>query len=380
MQLLAAFGQMLLATLAGIVGARLAPDESLATLPVAAAIVGVALAAFPTAVLIRAFGRRKVFIGGLIIASAGAVLAATAVTRESFGLFTMGSLLLGMNMGVVAQYRFAAADLLPEEYISRAVSALMVGLLAAALLWPWVVVQLGGLLAAEFASSFAAAPGFFLLAAIILLFLPVNQQADDQAEVSQNLNLLSELKRREVQLAVAAGTIGFGVMSVVMTAAPVSMHVIDAHSVEATANAIRAHIVAMYAPSLASGWLIARLGLQRMLWAGLTAMACCIVVANWSQSVSAYIAAMILLGIGWNFLYVGGTTLLASVYRGRQATRMQGINDMIMFGTTAVCSLSAGALLFGLGWAGMNTTTCLLLILILIALLRGRAAVPVHLR
>ncbi len=360
----------MLATLAGIVGAKLAPDEQLATLPVAAAIVGVALCAFPTSVLIRRCGRRLVFIGGLLLASAGALLAAYAITISSFVLFAGGCFLLGCNMAVVAQYRFAAAESVPAEMTSQAVSAIMLGTLAATIVMPWVAVRFRHLLDVEFSGSFVVAPVLFLAAALIFVWLPLPRSDAGNDHEEKSFDVRQALRRRDVQLAVVAGTVGFGVMSLVMTAAPVSMHMLDGHSVESTADVIRAHILAMYAPSLFSGWLIARLGLRKMLWAGLMLEALSIGIATTGQDAWHYGTAMVLLGAGWNLLYVGGTTLLATTCRGPGATRMQGTNDLIMFGTTGICSLSAGALLYRGGWVGMNLAASLLLILVIIAIIR----------
>ena len=157
-----------------------------------------------------------------------------------------------------------------------------------------------------------------------------------------------------------------------MTATPISMHVMAQHSVEATAGVIRVHLLAMFTPSLISGWLIARLGITRMLWLGVSTNITCIVLAVSGQELWQYRFALIALGIGWNLLFVSGTSLLATACRQDEMLRVQGINDLAMFGMMAVASLSAGAILNGFGWAGTNLIALALLMLVVIALLRNR--------
>jgi MFS family permease len=381
--LLASAGQITLATLSGIVGAQLAPAPNVATLPLAAVVVGVALTTMPTALLIARWGRRAVFIGGLLWASAGALLSAYAISSDSFALFCAGSFMLGGNMAVVAQYRFAVADSMPAAFVSRALGALMLGTLGAAVITPWLILQYRNWLAVEFTGSFVILPAVFVPAAIVFMVLPLDRgradaaQAEAASATAASHELTDLLRRRDVQLAVTAATVGFGVMTLLMTATPVSMHIMDGHSVTATAAVIQWHVIAMYAPSLFSGWLIARLGIARMLWAGLACESLAIAVALSGQEVLQYRVALILLGLGWNLLFIGGTTLLATTVRGAAAARLRAANETIMFGTTALCSLAAGVLLAQLGWAGMNTAAVVLLAALAVSLLRARVGSPI---
>ena len=180
------------------------------------------------------------------------------------------------------------------------------------------------------------------------------------------------LARPQVRLAIVCAAMGYGVMSLVMTATPISMHVMDQHSVEATAGVIRGHLLAMFTPSLVSGWLIARLGLRRMLWFGVWLNLACIALAVSGQEVWQYRLALIALGVGWNFLFVGGTTMLATVCDRQDGRRVQGVNDFLMFATMAAASLSAGALLDGVGWVWMNVFAAALLAPVAVGLLRSR--------
>jgi MFS family permease len=371
-QLLSAAGQMTVVTLSGIIGALLAPTPQFATLPVAAGIVGLAVAALPTALLIRRFGRRKVFTVMALWAAAGSVVSAIAISNDSFAGFCLGGFMLGNNMAAMAQYRFAVADGVPAGMISRAVSALMLGTLGAALVAPWLALESRDILAIEFAGSFIVLVVPFLLVATImpLLPLPAAHTMPEDQQIAKSVR--GELARSDIQLAIVAAAVGYGVMSLIMTATPISMHVIDGLSVETTANVIRAHILAMFLPSLFSGWLIARLGVTRALWLGLLLEAGAVIVTIIGQAEMNYLAALILLGAGWNFLYIGGTTLIASACQDTFKYRVQGINEMVIFTTMAFGSLVAGPLLSNLGWVSTNICAGLLLILIVIAILRTR--------
>lgn len=371
-QLLSAAGQMTMVTLAGIVGALLAPDPQFATLPVAATVVGLAVAALPTALFIRRFGRRRVFTVMALWAAAGSVVSALSINSGSFVGFSVGCFMVGNNMASMAQYRFAVADCVPPRMISQAVSTLMLGTLVAALIAPWVALESRHVLATEFAGSFIILVVPFLIVATLIpwLPLPAPHATADQQEKSGSLSAV--LANRDIQLAIVAGAVGYGVMSVVMTATPISMHVMDGSSVETTAHVIRAHMLAMYVPSLFSGWLIARLRVSRALWLGWLLVAAAVVVTIAGQTEAHYLAALILLGAGWNFLFVGGTTLLASACQGSFKYRVQGINELALFGTMAIGSLAAGPLLSNLGWMGTNLAAGSLLALVVIAMMRSR--------
>ena len=371
-QLLSAAGQMTIITLAGIVGAQLAPAPQFATLPIAAGVIGLAVAALPTALLIRRFGRRKVFTAMTLWSAVGAVVSAIAIGNGSFAGFFLGVFMMGNNMAAMAQYRFAVADSVPPGMISRAVSIIMLGTLVAAFAGPWLALESRHLLATEFAGSFIVLVVPFLIVAILIPLLPLPEVHTTPDEQQSAGSLRDVLARRDIQLAIVAVAVGYGVMSLIMTATPISMHVIDGLSVEKTANVIRAHMLAMFLPSLFSGWLIARLGVARALWLGLLLEAGTVIITMIGPAEWNYLAGLIVLGIGWNFLFVGGTTLLASASQGTFKYRVQGFNEVVIFSTMAAGSLAAGPLLSGLGWVGTNICAGLLLALIVIAILRAR--------
>lgn len=370
-QCLGSFGQITMATLSGIVGSTLAPSAELATLPVTTGILGIAMATWPLARLRQRHGSRAMFGSGCIWAACGAALAAMSITAGSFIGFCMGTFMMGNNMAVMAQYRFAAAELVPGGRVGRAISTVMVGTLVAAIAAPWIALEYRDLFDIDFAGSFAVLVVIFVVTAALVTALPLHD-AGGEFRLSRASPPLGEtLKRPAVQLAVVAAAGGFGVMSLIMTATPISMHVLDEYSAATTADVIRVHILAMFAPSLISGWLVEKLGIARMMWLGVALQVACIGIAASGAEVWQYRAALIALGAGWNFLFVAGTTLLMLACKAEEKAKMQGFNDLVMFGTMGVASLSAGGLLYSLGWQWTNLTTLVLLCLIAAAIVRA---------
>lgn len=374
-QCLGSFGQITMATLSGIVGSMLTPAAELATLPVTTGILGLAAATWPLARLRQRYGSRPVFIIGCVWAASGAALAAASITKGSFMGFCFGTFMMGNNMAVMAQYRFVAAELVPAGMVSRAVSVIMVGTLLAAVVAPWIALEYRDLFTVDFAGSFAMLIAVYLVTAALITALPLRDANFGTAHADADSPIGNTLKRSPVQLAIIAAAGGFGIMSLIMTATPISMHVMDEHSAAVTAGVIRGHILAMFAPSLISGWLVEKLGISRMLWFGVALQVACIGIAASGKAVWQYRAALIALGAGWNFLFVAGTTLLMLACKPAEKTKMQGFNDLVMFCTMGLASLSAGGLLHALGWQWTNLVTLALSGLIAVAILRAAAQI-----
>jgi MFS family permease len=354
-QVFGACGTIVMVTFGGIVGAEIAPAPVLATLPMAITVVGVALATMPAAYAMRRVGRKPTFIASAMIGAGAALLAAWATAHTQFALFCAAGFLLGGSQGVVMQYRFAATEYAPPDQAGRAIGLVMLGTLAAAVLGP----QLGDrarLLGAwpEFTGSFVALAALLLLGAGTLLALGPPMARSVHAAAP-------ERPLREVALqpaflvAVLAGVSSFAVMAFIMTATPISMHVHDGMTVTATRQVISAHLVAMYAPSLVSGWLTRTLGLKPMMLLGVGAMLGCVAIAVVvGQEFVHYLAALVLLGLGWNLLFVAGTTLLTSTYTPAERFKAQGLNDFIVAAAQAAMSLLAGSAIEAVGWTGLN--------------------------
>ena len=369
---LGSFGQITMATLAGIVGANLSAMPQLATLPVVTGIIGVSIAAWPMAMARKRFGDRIVFTFGLLWAAGGSALAAWSIIQSSFIGFCCGCFFMGNNMSLVAQYRFTAAALVPSQYVSRAVSGLMTGTLVAAVIAPWFALRNRFWLDVEFAGSFAMLAVLSSVTALMMALLPLPSTQSDTNQQHSRIPISGLLRNRQLQLAIVSGAAGYAVMTLIMTATPISMHVMEGHSAEATANTIRMHILAMFAPSLISGWLIAKLGVRLMLWVGVVLQAVCVGIAASGHAEWQYQAALIALGAGWNLLFIGGTTLIATASDPAEGPRLQGLNDLVVFGAMAFSALLAGALLQNVGWVWTNLLGAALLVLIPVALLRSR--------
>lgn len=342
-------GTVAIITLGGIVGSVMAPLPALTTLSMSLLIVGTAVSTVFAAWTMSRIGRARGFAFGAGVGCFGALCAFVAMIEQSFVLFCGASLLMGVANAFAHQYRFAAAESVAPELAGWAVSITLLGSLVGAVLGPALAVRgeywMG---AARFAGTFVAVAGCYVFASLLLLRLRMPQALPvTQANVA---GMVAIVRNRVFIVAVLGGAVGYGVMSFIMTATPLSMHVVDGHSLVHTAAVIQAHVLAMYAPSLATGYLIGRLGSRRMMLAG-AGVLCITVAAGFAgREVMHYGASLVALGVGWNFLYVGGTTLLGSAHRPDERFRAQAINDATVFGISAAGSLSAGAVMQLFGW------------------------------
>lgn len=352
----------------GIVGTQLAPSLKLATLPVTLSILGVAAATIPVARVLSRAGRRTGFMLGALLGAAAAILAAFAIQYEWFWIYCLATFLLGVNLAFVQQFRFAAAESVEPAYVSRAVSFVLLGTLIAAFLGPELVRRAVPL------AGFDQYPVAYLMLAVLLgiamlvlwrLPEPVGHTA---AVASGAGRPLREIVRQPgYRLAVLAAAGGYGVMSFLMTATPISMHVHDGHSLDSTAFVIQSHVIAMFLPSLFTGELIRRFGERRLFIAGVLAFIASLGAGSSGHALVEYWLALVLLGIGWNFLFVGGTTLLTRQYRPAERFRAQATNDFLVFSTTALASLLSGTAIYGLGWDILMWIAALPLVIVALA-------------
>jgi len=378
-QALCMSGSFLFVLLGGIIGSELAPSPALATLPVSVLILGLAASVLPAGALIRRHGRRAVFVGSALQAAIGCVVAGLAITAGQFWWFCFAAFLLGANNAVVMQYRFAAVEYVEPVQASRAIAVVMSGALAAAWLGPEIAVRAADAVpAARYAGSFFAGTGLYLLAALLLARIAdsVPAATDDPRPARRLAEIAAQPAFR---VAVVAALVSYAVMSFIMTATPISMHVIDGHDEVATARVIQLHLLAMYLPSLASGWVIARAGERPVIVAGTLLVIACVAVAAFAgHAVLHYGWALALLGLGWNLMFIAATTLLTRTYRPHERIQAQTLNDFLVFGAQAVASLLAGLALATIGWQTLNLATLPLLAAVLIAIAwsaRTRAAV-----
>ena len=336
----------------GLLGTHLAPDPKMATLPLAIMIVGTALFTIPAAMLMKLVGRKQGSLLGLFSAFIGALLAAYAAYVASFLWLLIGSLLMGVSLAFMQQFRFAALESLanPDD-AGKAISVLMLGGIVAAFLGPEVALMAKDWVPSPhgFVGSFIGLAGLILLGMLVFTAFKNPQFKDD--EIIGEARPLREIMRQPVFIvAVLAGVVGYGIMSFLMTATPVSMHEMNGHSLQDTKFVIQSHIAAMFLPSLFTAVLFKYLGLNRLLLLGSLLYGVVVIFGLMGQHVLHFWWALVILGVGWNFLFVGGTALLPSAYQPSERFKVQAANDFIVFAIQAIASLSAGWLVFAFGW------------------------------
>lgn len=335
-----------------IVGAVLAPDKGLATLPITAMVFGMWMGTLPVGALARRFGRRFALQTGSVFGMLSGVVSYTAVMHGSFWLLIAGTCCGGLYAAAHQSYRFAAADTASEHFRSKAISYVLAGGIFAALLGPQLVIWTKDLLPPYmFAASFLGQSACALLAAIVLQFVRLPQGRAVQTAPSRPLSEI--LRQPRFVVAAACGMASYAMMNMVMTSAPLAM--IDCgHSVTDAALGIQWHVLAMYAPSFITSALIARFSVERVAAVGLGLIALTGVVAIWGVSVGHFWIALMLLGLGWNFVFIGATTMVTQCHRAHERTKVQAFNDFLIFGSMAVSSFSSGQLLATVGWNAIN--------------------------
>ncbi len=369
-QTIAVSGSVLIVTIGGLVGAGLSTDPALATLPLSIMIVGTATATVFAALLMRRVGRRLGFAIGAAIAAAAGFVSAYGLYSASFVVFCIGIGLYGINNAFVQQYRFAAAESVAAPFASRAIALVLLGAIGGAICGPLLATRGQHWVPGHLYMGSMLAIGCLQTLAIALL-----ARLEDPTQPSATLPQAAERSLAAIVLqptflvAMLASVVGYGVMSLVMTATPLSMHVHDRLSLHDTAWVIQSHVLAMYAPSFFSGALIARLGVVRILAVGICALLATIVFGLQGHAVVHYWWALVLLGIGWNLLFVGGTTLLVGSYQPTERFKAQAVNDFGVFGVSAAASLLAGSLIYHWGWSTVLWATAPMLIGLLAVLL-----------
>lgn len=343
-------GALLIATSA-LVGFRLSPDKSLATLPLAVQMLAGMLTTVPASLIMKAVGRQRGFLMGCSIGMAGAALAAYAIVAGSFTLFAVAAALSGIFIGFGNYYRFAAADVATDAYRSHAISYVLAGGVVAALIGPNLANWTSDWLAAPFAGSFVALTGIMLLAFVTLLFLDIPRTA---AEAHGGGRPLTANARQPVFVVAAlGGMLGYGVMALVMTATPLAMHE-HQYPFGDTAWVIQWHVLGMFAPSFFTGTLIRRFGVLPVMLIGAILNTACVLVNLTGTSLEHFWLALTLLGVGWNFLFIGATTLLTETYAPAEKAKTQALNDFLVFSTVTLAVLSAGWLQHHFGWRAVN--------------------------
>lgn len=357
-------GSLLVATSA-LVGYRLTPDKTLATLPLGLQMLANMLTSIPASMLMQRIGRRAGFLLGSTLGMLGTGLSAYAILHDSFALFALGAFLGGIFASFANYYRFAAADTATEDYRSTAISYVLAGGVIAAFIGPNLARWSGDWLAAPFAGSYLALSAILVLSFITLLFLDIPRPAFD---LHHGGRPLAQIVRQPVFIvAVIGGMFGYGTMTLVMSATPLAMHA-HSHAFSDTAFVIEWHVLGMFAPSFFTGRLIHRFGALQIMLLGALLDGACVLVNLTGTSVAHFWLALFLLGVGWNFLFIGATTLLTETYTPREKAKTQALNDFLVFSSVAFAALSAGALHERLGWRAVNLGVTPLIAAILITI------------
>jgi len=368
-QLISATGAIVLVTLGGIIGSSLTKEQALATLPVSIMVISVAATTVPATLLMRSIGRKLGSSLASLSAAAGALLAAYAISLGSFSLFIVAAAVFGINMAFTQQYRYAAVESVDPQHASRAISVVLLGAIGGAFAGSELVKHGHSWVEdIPYAGTLIGVAALYVVQALLFQMLAPLRGEEHETTTLSHRSLRKIVCQPAYIVAVLGGTVAFGIMTLIMTATPLSMHFHDGYSLEATANVIRAHVLGMYVPSLVSGFLFERLGTVKMMSAGTVVLLASSLIALQGQSILHYWSALILLGVGWNFLYVGGTTMLTFTYSMAERFKAQAVNEFCVFGTAATTSLLAGSVIFYYGWTRLVLLPIPMLLLIAVGL------------
>ncbi|HLS57274.1 MAG TPA: MFS transporter [Zeimonas sp.] len=351
-----------------IVGAALAPDKGLATLPIAAMVVGTAVTSLPAAMLMRRRGRRPGFLLGASLGVAGSLLAAFALHRQSFAPFVIGHLLLGSYQGFANYYRFAAVEAVDAARASKAISWVVAGGVVAAFLGPqlgqwgrdWIVGDL-------FVGAYLAQAALGVLALAIITQLRLAPVAPGAGGAARSLREI--VAQPALRASIMGAAIGYVVMIMVMTATPLAMIGCGLPGADVT-PVIQWHVAGMFVPSFFTGSLVRRHGAPRIMQVGFVLLMGHVAIALTGLEFLHFLSALVLLGVGWNFAFIGGTALLTQSYRPSEQARVQAVNEFVVFGLVALASLSAGWVYDRFGWVALNLAVVPLLAVALASAVR----------
>jgi len=354
--------------------------DAFATVPVTAWIIGTALATVPAAQLMRRYGRRFGFTTGALIGIAGALLVSVAIYAQSFWLLSGGTVIFGAYNGFAQQYRFAAADAAPPARAAQVISYVLAGGLVGGLIGPQLSTVTIDLFSTQYLGAYLVLVVFLVVATFLIQLLRIPLPSG--SEHAKPARTLGEIGRQPAFIvAVVGAALGYAVMNLLMVATPLAMTGPAGHAYHAAAGVISAHIVGMFGPSFFTGTLIRRFGVLNVMLTGALLQILTVIIALSGTSVPHFAFALVLLGVGWNFLYIGGTTLLTECYRPSEAAKVQGLNELLISLLMVVTSFSSGFLLANEGWDLLNYVSSVLVSSIGVAIVwlivkrRARAAI-----
>ena len=359
--------------ISGIIGSQLSPIKTLSTLPPSIYVVGTAAATIIAAKIMSLIGRRLGFIFASVVGSISCLIGAYAIMEENFYIFCFAKFILGATMAFTHQYRFAAAESVEKEKAPKAISSLLLAGIVAAFL---------GISLSNYTKSFVSDylyVGSYLTLAILTMipsfllffFKDIREVSLDSNEYIKSRNYLEFLSDPKFLQAITSAAFAYAVMSFLMTATPISMHIVHNLSLEKTGIVLQFHVLAMFLPSLVTGNLIKKFGYSNMMYVGVVFYILTILLSFFEPSFLNYFISLIFLGIGWNFLFISGTSLLVTTYKPDEKFKAQGFNDLLVFSSMALASLLAGILISIVSWKTVNLFCIPFLILIILSIINA---------
>jgi predicted MFS family arabinose efflux permease len=358
---------VLLAAVGALAGYALAPSPRLATVPAVTYVLGAAMSTLPASFFMKRRGRRAGFLVGSSLGMAGGAVGAIAIAVHSFTLLLAGTFLCGIYNAFGQYYRFAAADAAPPDWKSRAISLTLAGGIFGGFIGPAVGRFTRDLVEPQFLASYAALAAFALASFVIAAGLSFPEQSPEERHgTGRPLGVI--LRQPAVVVAVLAAAVGYGVMNLLMSVTPLAMDLCCGHPFADATFVLQWHVIGMFAPSFFTGGLIRRMGVLNVLLAGAALMFVCVAIAMSGVTLMHFWWALTLLGVGWNFLYIGGTMLLTEAHRPAEKAKVQGINDCLVFAVMVSSSLTSGMVVTGSGgWAMLTRLTVPFLALTVLA-------------
>ena len=359
--------------ISGIIGSQLSPIKTLSTLPPSIYEVGTAAATIFAAKIMSIIGRRLGFVFSSVVGSISCLIGAYAIMIESFFIFCIAKFILGATMAFTHQYRFAAAESVEKEIAPKAISSLLLAGIVAAFLG----ISLSNY-TKNFVSDYLYVGSYLTLAILTLIpsfllffFRDTKEVSFVSNEENKSRNYLEFLSDAKFLQAITSAAFAYAVMSFLMTATPISMHIVHHLSLEKTGIVLQFHVLAMFLPSLFTGNLIKKFGYSYMMYAGVLFYILTILMSFFEPSFLNYFISLIFLGIGWNFLFISGTSLLVTTYKPEEKFKAQGFNDLLVFSSMAIASLSAGVLISLASWKTVNLFCIPFLILIVLSIINA---------
>ena len=357
--------------LSGIIGSQISPIKSLATLPMSISVVGIAIGAIIATKAMSLIGRKYGFILASIGNSLVSILAAYSIMEQNFILFCFANFFIGVGMAFTHQYRFAAAESVEKNMAPKAISIILFGGIISAFLGPSFANYAKDLVSENlYVGSYLALALLTFIPAILFLFY------ENKSKIETNLKYMGRsylelISQPRFIQAIAASAFGYAIMTFLMTATPISMHVMENMSLSKTGIVIQFHVASMFLPSLMTGYLIKKFGHSNVIYSGVFLYSITLIASIFDQNFYNYMFALIFLGLGWNFLFISGTSLLVLTYKEEEKYKAQGLNDFVVYSVHAIGSLSAGIFIALTSWKMMNIICIPFMIAIILTTLRA---------